>query len=334
MYLKLTMLLIIYSLLLAIAFEPAAATKAQKLIKNGLIGNPTTWHSQNVVYGCKFDDCSQDINYVLGNLTNNSVISIKDNVVLSSNITLTKLINISIIGYNNPVITCYNGTGIHISFSHNCMIEGITWNGCGTQYFSSYKDPEIQINPGICFQYSSNITVKDCFFKYSKGQALALLNVSGDVNIYQCKFVGCSSDGGHGAALYYSSSNPKLKFTIDNCEFNYNTGIISGLYLGKSATYVALKNCTFHENKGTPIYISNKGLNIHKQLIFEGNSAANGGGIVVGNHTIITFCKNSTATFYNNFASKCGGAIFVGSHAKVLFNETTKVTFRYNRAYS
>ena len=214
------------------------------------------------------------------------------------------------------------------------MIQGIIWNGCGTQYSTSYKDPETLINPGICFQYSSNITVKNCFFKYSKGQALALLNVSGDVNICQCKFVGCSNEGDHGAALYYSSSNPKLKFIISNCEFNYNNGIVSCLYVANSATQVALKNCTFHENKGTPIYISSKGLNIHENLIIEGNSATNGGGIVVNNHTSITFCKNSTVIFFNNSASKCGGAIYVGNHANVLFNKTTKTTFQYNRAYS
>ena len=216
MKLNLTMSLTVYLLLLVVVFEPAA-TKVQKLNKDGLneedlpSANPTTKHSQNAAYGCKFGDstCSQDIiDHVLGNLTNNSVINITHNVVLSSNITLANLINISIIGYNNPVITCHNGTGIYILSSHNCIIEGIIWNGCGTQYLISYTvlAIEFRINPGICFQYSSNITVKNCFFKYSKGQALTLLNVSGDVNIYQCKFVNCSNDGGHGAALYYSSS--------------------------------------------------------------------------------------------------------------------------------
>ena len=83
------------------------------------------------------------------------MINITHDAILSSNITLAYLKNISIIGYNNPTITCHNGTGLDIVFSHDCVIEGITWNGCGSQYIANL------LNPGIQFLHSSSIIIKN-----------------------------------------------------------------------------------------------------------------------------------------------------------------------------
>ena len=71
------------------------------------------------------------------------MISITHDVILPSNITLAILKNISTIECNSPTVTCRNGTGLNITFSHDCVIEGITWNGCGHQYATEL------VNPGI-----------------------------------------------------------------------------------------------------------------------------------------------------------------------------------------
>ena len=320
-----------YLLLLIITFEPAA-TRTQNLIKNHheeegtLTIKSYVKREQDATNGCKFGDCSPDIiDHVLGNLTSNSVIKITHDSILSSNIALANLTNVSLIGNNNPLITCHEGAGLHILFSHDFVIEGITWDQCGTQYVG------LSTTPGIQFQFSSKITVRNCSFQYSKGLALVLLNVSGDVNIHQCKFVNCNNSGSYGAAINYSSSDPQLALMINNCEFSYNNGR-SVLHIGESAAYITIKDSAFYKNKGVPIYISSKGLIFDGYLLMEENSARNGGGIVIGNHTNITFCKNSTVTFKNNVANKDGGAIYINGSARILFYETSKILFYNNSA--
>ena len=330
------MLLGAYLLLLSIAFErPAATTKTQSPAQTFLRGLIRSRHNeegltiesyakreQDATNGCKFGKCPPDIiDHVLGNLTSNSVIKITHDSMLSSNIALANLTNVSLIGSNNPLITCHEGAGLQILFSHNVAIQGITWDQCGTEY----------LTPGIQFQFSSKIAIRNCSFQYSKGLALVLLNVSGDVNIHQCKFVNCNNSGGYGAAIHYSSSDPQLALMISDCEFSHNNGK-SVLHVGESATYIIISNCVFYKNKGVPVYISSKGIKFDGYLLMEGNSAMNGGGIVIGSHTNIMFCKNSIAIFKNNVANKDGGAIYIDDSARVLFYETIKILFYNNRA--
>ena len=183
--------------------------------------------NQDASDDCNSGECSPHIiDHVLGNLTSDSAINITNDTILSSNIILTNLNNISLTGYNNPVIRCHKGAGLHILSSHNFAIEGITWDRCGTQY------PGNSINPGIQFHFSSNITIRNCSFRHANGQALALFNLAGDMNINHCKFVSCFNSGGYGAAVYYSSSDPKIEFTISNCNFSHNNGTVSALYAG------------------------------------------------------------------------------------------------------
>ena len=184
------------------------------------------------------------------------------------------------------------------------MIEGINWDHCGTEY----------LTPGIQFRFSSKIAIRNCSFQYSKGLALALSDVSGDVSIYQCKFVNCNNSGGYGAAIHYSSSDPQLALMISDCEFSHNNGE-SVLHVGESATCIIVKNCAFYKNKGVPVYISSKGLKFDGYLFIDENSARNGGGIVIGSHTNITFCKNSIAISKNNVANNDGGAIYIDDSA-------------------
>ena len=321
-----------YLLLLIIAFEPAA-TKIHNSIKSRHHNQGTftviesyAKREQDATNGCKFGDCSPNIiDHVLGNLTSNSVIKIAHDSILSSNIALANLTNVSLIGNNNPLITCHEGAGLQILFSHNFAIQGITWDQCGTWYLGFLTTPGIQI------QFSSKITVRYCSFQYSKGLALVLLNVSGDVNIHQCKFVHCNNSGGYGAAIHYSSSDPQLALMISDCEFSHNNGK-SVLHVGESATYIIIKNSAFYRNEGVPVYISSKGLKFDGYLLMEENSATNGGGIVISNHTNVTFCKNSIAIFKSNVANKDGGAIYIDGSARVLFYETRKILFYNNRA--
>ena len=82
-----------------------------------------------VVYG----NCTcNSLDHALANLTSNVLINITTDVTLSSLIKRSDLDNISIFGHNNPTVIFRNGGGIHFTFCHNCVIQGITWDGCGT----------------------------------------------------------------------------------------------------------------------------------------------------------------------------------------------------------
>ena len=140
------------------------------------------------------------------------------------------ILKISIIGHNNPTVNCKGVAGIHFTFCNNCIINGITWDGCGTGNIDNHT------LPGLKLSYSSNITIQNCSFQHSMGQAVVLSDILEDVNINHCKFVNNSHYRGHGAAISYSSNNyimnyPTLLFEICNCNFTNNEGAESLVYI-------------------------------------------------------------------------------------------------------
>ena len=104
-------------------------------------------------------------------------------MTLSLLIKVSDLQNVSVIGHNSPTVNCKHFGGIYCNFCHNFIIQGVTWDGCGTELTDNLTEPVINLN------YSFNVTIQNCSFQYSIGQALVLLEVSGDVNINNCNFV-------------------------------------------------------------------------------------------------------------------------------------------------
>ena len=117
---------------------------------------------------CVSGYCSgYSLNHALNNLADNVLINITTDVTLSSLNKFFNLENISIIGHNNPTVHCKSVGGIHFIFCHNCIIQGIAWDGCGNKY----------TEPGLMISYSSNVTIQNCSFQNSIEQAV--------VQIYQ-----------------------------------------------------------------------------------------------------------------------------------------------------
>ena len=116
---------------------------------------------------------------VLANLTSNVLINIITDVQLNSIIQIVGLANIAITGLNNPTVNCNNSGGLHFISCYNCTIEGITWEGCGAR---DIGDDHI-VYPVLQLTNSSNITIQNCLFQRSMGQAVVLSGMSGDVNI-------------------------------------------------------------------------------------------------------------------------------------------------------
>ena len=101
-----------------------------------------------------------NIDHALKNATNNTIIKLTIDVILSSVPFLNHLQNISIIGQNNPTVSCKNnGGGLHFVSCRNCTIVGITWDGCGSKISSS---------PVLKIENSSSIKIQNCTFKTVK----------------------------------------------------------------------------------------------------------------------------------------------------------------------
>ena len=282
---------------------------------------------------CVYGNCScNSLDHALVNLTSNVLINITTNVMLSLHINASNLENVSVIGHNNPTVNCTNAGRIDFNFCYNCIIQDITWDGCG-------RETEAGIKVGD----SSNIVIENCSFQNSKGPAIVLSGVSGHVNISHSNFVHNNHYGGHGAAIHYSTSNVtndlQLFLTISNCNFTNNKNAKSLVYiqnvLSKYNNNITFQNSKFCHNQGiSAVYVVNQKIIFVEKVLFQNNTAENGAGIYVKDHSTVIFGKNSDVTFIQGFADYNGGAIFLRSHSRIIFGHNSMVIFNNNTATS
>ena len=281
---------------------------------------------------CVYGNCScNSLDHALANLTSNTLINITTDLILSSLVTASGIENVSIIGHNNPTVNCKSIGRIHITFCKNCIIQGITWDECGTKHIDNHTEP------GLMLSYSTIITIQNCSFQHSVGQAVVLSEVSGDININDCKFVSNHYYGGHGAAVYYLSNNarnPQFVFIISNCNFSYNR-MKSLVYLENTSlkyNKLMLTNSIFGNNQGISIYAIHHIIYLNGKILFQNNIAENGTGIYIHDYSSVVFNKNSNVTFIQNAAVNSGGAIFLRNHSVCLFDHNSVATFNNNKA--
>ena len=281
---------------------------------------------------CVYGNCScNSLDHALANLTSNVLINITTNVKLSLLINASSLENVSIIGHNYPTVNCTNAGGVHFNFCHNCIIQDITWDGCGTN-----------TKAAINLSDSSNIIIEHCSFQYSNGPAIALSGVSGQLNIGRCNFVYNNHYGGQGAAIHYSSSKGTNDFqfflAISNCNFTNNKNTKSLVYveniLSKYANNITFHNTTFCHNQGVSIYVINQTIYLQENILFQNNTAENGAGIYMEDHSTVIFGKNSDVMFIQNSADYNGGAVFLRNHSSIIFDQNSIATFNDNDATS
>ena len=285
----------------------------------------------NSLICCVYGNCScSSLDHALANLTSNVLINITTDVTLSSLVTVSDLENVSIIGHNNPTVNCRKFNEIQFNFSRHLIVQGITWIGCGTDNINHTK-------PGLSLSYSSNVTIQNCTFQQWVGQAIVLSEMSGDVNINKCEFVNNNHYRGHGAAIHYSSSTnntinySQFVLTIKNCNFSYNI-MKSLVYLENKHNKIILNNSTFCYNRGISVYAINHKIYLNGNILFENNTADNGAGIYISDHSTVTFVNNSEVTFIQNSAKYNGGAVFLRNHSSIIFDQNSVVGFTNNYA--
>lgn len=128
------------------------------------------------------------------------------------------------------------------------LIKGIKWIGCG-------NDKE-DTNQALYVQVSCDITIQNCIFQHSVGQAVVLSEVWWYIlNSIGCKFVNNTHYWGHSAAVHYALNyKTECVLTISGCSFGYNGATESIAYMGH--TYYKLPECiclngsNFYNNQG------------------------------------------------------------------------------------
>ena len=292
----------------------------------------TSGEDDNSHICCVYGNSScNPLDHALANLTSNVLINITTDVTLSSIIKVSNVENVTIIGHNNPTVNCKSFGGIHFTFCHNCIIQGITWDECGTENIDH------RIEPGLKLSNCSNIKITDCIFQHSKGQAVLLSEVSGDVNINHCNFVHNNQYKGHGAAIHYSSSNVTTshQLSVFTCNFTYNNAkslVYIENRISKHNNSITFCSAKFVHNQGVSVYAVNQNIYLNGKILFQNNTADRGAGIYVSDHSIVIFRKYSNVTFTQNFAKVSGGTVFLRNHSNVIFDENSMATFNYNVA--
>jgi len=261
------------------------------------------------VYG----NCScGSLDQALANLDSNILINITNDVTLSLLIKVSGIENVTIIGHNAPIVNCTSVGGMHFTFCHNLIIEAITWNGCGTEYINNHDEP------GLKLSNSSNILVKNCSFQYSKGQAVLLSDVSGDVNIIYCYFAYHSCYRGHGTLIHYSLTKYHQQLqalSINGCNFKNAKSLVyieSRISKQKSNSNITFSNAKFLNNRGISVFIVSQNIYVVGENFFQNNIAKFASEIYVCNHSNIIFGKNSDTMFTHNSGSY--GAIFLKNY--------------------
>ena len=286
---------------------------------------------------CVYGNCTcNSLDHALANLTNNVLINITTDMTLFSLIKLSDLENVSIIGHNNPTVNCKTVGRVHFTFCHNCIIQGITWNECGT------GDINNNTEPGLALSYSTNTIINNCLFQYSKGQAVLLSAVSGNVNISNCSFTHNSQYRGHGAAIHYSSGNltncPQLSFIISDCNVKYNKHAESLVYIENRIpecnSNIVFYNSRFCHNQGSSVYAINQNIYFNERLLFQNNTGKSGTGIYIRDRSTVIFGENSEVTFFQNIANLSDGIVFLTNGSNVIFDKNSMATFDGNKATS
>ena len=289
----------------------------------------------SLIICCVYGNCScNSLDHALANLTSNVLINITTDVTLSTLIKIPyiddNIENVTIIGHNNPTVNCKDLGGLHLNLCHNCIIQGIIWDGCGTK----------ASEPALKLSNSSSIMIKNCFFQHSKGQAIILSELLGNVNITSCNFVRNNHYRGHGAAIYYSSSKVTnchhlSVFTITECEFTYNSAN-SLVYIDnrmcKHNYNITIRSAKFCHNQGISVYAIYQNIYINGKILFHNNTALYGTGIFVSDHCTVVFGENSDVKFTRNSANSIGGTVLLRNHSNIIFDKNSIATFNTNKA--
>ena len=116
--------------------------------------------------------------------------------------------------------------------------------------------------------------------------------------------------------------------SVNNCIFSENIEVGMLLIESDSPTGIVVTNCSFYDNRGTPIAAYHSGFQLRGKNIFRDNIAERRGGLALHDSSKVIFSPGSNTTFINNTAAEFGGAIYITSQFGFLLSRDIRYTFR------
>ena len=244
--------------------------------------------------------------------------------------------NITITGYNNPIVKCDHLGGIYSYHFINVTIQNITWdkckafgfcfanvnfNNCTFQLFKEYYVIQIWIFDSTCGYYFTDdhhypakpeININSSLF-YSNPSTISIqsFSIGYHVTVNNSQIIG----NNYTWIFTYGSGNI---VRIISCNFTNNSEPINM----DGGDVVLEGNVTFTGNF-YPIVITSQGnLNISGHVVFKNNGNINVNGSAIYLWRSKLYMNRSTVLFYNNIADN-GGAIFVDQISTIFVNQTT-----------
>ena len=153
-----------------------------------------------------------------------------------------------------------------------------------------------------------------------------LSEASNDVSINYCSFLHNNRYTGHGVAMHYlSNTETEISFAISHCNFTYNKGAKSLVYIESSSSkhnndHLVIDWSRFCHNEGSSIYAVKWSVYIYGKNLFQDNATATyGPGIYIYKESAFVFGDNSEVTFIHNYARIGGGAIYSRTNSHLSF---------------
>ena len=110
------------------------------------------------------------------------------------------------------------------------------------------------------------------------------------------------TEPGPGLKLTYSQN-----IMIQNCIFQHSIGPIVLLLVSNN---VKISHCNFLNNRDVCVHVINEHLYFDGKILFQNNTAKNGSGIYISDHSTVIFNENSKKTIYSEFCFKRWSNIF------------------------
>lgn len=241
------------------------------------------------------------------NFSSNTVLRLCSNLVIEKNIALSSLSNVTLVGYESPILRCPNGTEVGLVFTsmHNLELLNFAVIGCGMMTDVD-TDPMHNIKASMTIKTSINISIVNVTIAQSPGSGLAMFYNNGSIMVYNSTFEKNGLDrstGGNGA---YVETGPAVSTDY----------LVNGL----TAEYMFMQ-CQFITN------IAATG----KDNIIKGFSRFDkGGGLcfyILASEKINATITN--AIFASNQAEHYGGGLFVSYLGKSRNNNILVLNSRF-----
>ena len=172
-----------------------------------------------------------------------------------------------------------------------------------------------------------------------KGQTNNYFNIT----VEECLFAHNWSPG-HGAALYISTegfSNSSNNIQIKDTNFDQNFAgssvvciVQDGFTQGENKRILQLNTLTFTSNVGSSMYISSCNVKMLGNLLFNNNTAENGGAMYLSQVNSTTIENESKIKFLNNTAKLNGGAVYVDFICNNFNDNTNRFFYNASSSYS